>query len=71
MDNLEFYGKVNLLKGGIVSSDSLPRQPQVCGGDSDAGIRVRTGGVLRARADRLQGILNGVDYEPWTPPLTN
>lgn len=31
--------------------------------------RVKTGcrGLLRARADRLVGILNGVDYDIWNP----
>ncbi len=68
IDALEFYGKVNLLKGGIIFSDFIStvsrkyaeeiQTPEFgCGLD----------GVLRTRADRLQGILNGVDYDAWNP----
>ncbi len=65
---MEFYGQLNLLKTGLVFADALstvsPRyadeikQPtNGCGLD----------GVLRARAESLVGITNGVDYETWDP----
>ena len=65
---LEFYGKVNLLKGGILFSDALStvskgyakevQTPEHGFGLDD---------LLRARADSLTGIVNGVDYTEWSP----
>jgi starch synthase len=68
MDCLEFYGKVNLLKGGIVFSDfittvSRKYAEEIQTPEFGYGLE----GVLRTRADRLQGIVNGVDYEAWDP----
>jgi starch synthase len=68
MDFLEYYGKINLLKGGIVFSDFITtvsrryaeeiQTPQFgCGME----------GVFRSRRDCLRGILNGVDYDLWNP----
>ena len=68
MDTLEFYGKVNFLKGGLIFADYLTtvsrryakeiQTPEFGGGLE---------GVIRNRADRLVGILNGVDYGAWSP----
>jgi starch synthase len=68
MDGLEFYGSVNLLKGGILYSDfvstvSRKYAEEIQTPEYGCGLE----GVLRARADSLQGILNGVDYEAWDP----
>ncbi|HET7841102.1 MAG TPA: glycogen synthase, partial [Terriglobia bacterium] len=68
MDNLEFYGKVNLLKGGIIFSDfvttvSHKYAEEIQTPEYGCGLE----GVLKSHADRLQGILNGVDYEDWSP----
>lgn len=65
---LEFYGKVNFLKGAIVHADKLTtvsgqyareiQSPEFgCGLD----------GVLALRTKDLSGILNGVDYSVWSP----
>jgi starch synthase len=67
-DGLEFFGDMNLLKGGIASADMLStvskryaaeiQTPEYgCGLD----------GLLRRRASVLTGILNGVDYSEWNP----
>ncbi len=65
---LEFYDTVNFMKAGITSADALttvsPRYAQE--------IQTREFGcmledVIRARADRLTGILNGIDDEEWDP----
>ncbi len=68
VNGLEFYGKVNLLKGGLLFADALTtvsptyareiQQP-----DQGAGLD----GVLRLRSNRLVGILNGLDQEIWNP----
>ena len=67
-DQLEFYGKLNLMKGGLVFSDMLStvsktysteiQTPEFgCGLD----------GVLALRRQDLFGILNGLDYDVWNP----
>ncbi|MBI2930026.1 MAG: glycogen synthase GlgA [Planctomycetes bacterium] len=65
---LEFYGKVNLLKGGLVFADAVTTvsptyareiQTPELGGGLD--------GVLRERASSVVGILNGADYSVWDP----
>lgn len=70
MDKLESYGQANPLKGGVVFSDlittvsesyALEIQQQSGGEGLD--------GLMRARADQLYGILNGIDntvYDPGT-----
>ena len=68
MDFLEYYGKVNLLKGGIVFSDfittvSRKYAQEIQTKEFGSGLE----GVFRSRRDRLQGILNGVDYDLWDP----
>ncbi len=68
--DLEFYGKVNLLKGGLVFADRLStvseqyaREIQTL--EFGCGLE----GVLRERAADLTGILNGVDYGAWDPSI--
>jgi starch synthase len=68
MDALEYYGMVNLLKGGIVFSDfittvSRKYAEEIQTPEFGYGLE----GVIRSRADHLQGIVNGVDYEEWDP----
>jgi starch synthase len=68
MDYLEYYGKVNLLKGGIVFSDfvttvSRKYAEEIQTPEFGSGLE----GVFLARRDRLAGILNGVDYSDWDP----
>ncbi len=67
-EGLEFYGSVNLLKGGLVYSDYLTTVSRKYAQE----IQTREfghglDGVARKRADRLVGILNGVDYSAWNP----
>src|SRR5713226_4946041 len=68
VDGLEFYGFVNLLKGGLVYSDYLTTvsrkyAEEIQTPEYGHGLD----GVARSRADRLVGILNGVDYTAWNP----
>ena len=68
MAKLEFYGKVNFLKGAIDSADYLTTVSRKYAQEiqtSEYGFGLE--GVLRARAATLAGILNGVDYAEWNP----
>lgn len=68
IDDLEFYGKVNYLKGGIlystaVSTVSRRYSQEIQTPEFGYGLD----GLLRKRQSRLFGILNGVDYADWNP----
>jgi starch synthase len=68
MDKLEFYDKVNFLKGGIVYSDYVItvsktyaeeiQTPEYAFGLAD---------TVRKKRGYLAGIVNGVDYGEWDP----
>jgi starch synthase len=65
---IEFYGKVNFLKAGLVYSDlvntvSRKYSEEIQTEEFGCGLE----GVLRARARDLYGILNGIDYDEWHP----
>jgi starch synthase len=68
IDKLEFYGKVNLLKGALVFSDFITTVSRKYSQEiqtSEYGFGLE--GVLRARSGTVSGILNGVDYKEWSP----
>jgi starch synthase len=68
IDKLEFWGKVNFLKGALVFSDYLTTVSRKYAQEiqtSEYGFGLE--GVLRGRAGSLAGILNGVDYSEWSP----
>jgi starch synthase len=68
IDKLEFYGKVNFLKGALVCSDfvtTVSRKYSQEIQSSEYGFGLE--GVLRARSATVAGILNGVDYDEWNP----
>lgn len=65
---VEFYGRLNLLKGGILFADALTtvseryaREIQTL--EQGSGLDA----VVRENAQKLTGILNGADYEIWNP----
>jgi starch synthase len=65
---LEFYGKINFLKGGIVFSDVLNTVSETYAKEiqtKEFGFGLE--GVLYEERESLYGILNGVDYEIWSP----
>ena len=65
---LEFFGEVNLLKGGLVYSDYLTTvSPRYAQEIQTPEYGYGLDGVIRNRADRMVGILNGVDYSAWNP----
>lgn len=65
---LEFWGKINLLKGGLVFADVLSTVSETYAKEIQAEeFGAGLDGVLRDRRDDLFGILNGVDYRTWDP----
>jgi starch synthase len=67
-DYLEFYGKINYLKGGIVCADAITTvSPTYAREIQTAEFGYGLDGVLVARRAALSGILNGVDYSEWSP----
>ena len=68
MSKMEFFGQVNFLKGALVYSDfvtTVSRRYSQEIQTSEYGFGLE--GVLRARAATVTGILNGVDYNEWSP----
>lgn len=70
IDKLEFYGKLNFLKGALVFSDfittvSKKYSQEIQTAEYGFGLE----GVLRGRAGTVAGILNGVDYNEWSPQV--
>lgn len=68
VEGLEFYGKLNLLKGAIVFSDYLNTvsptyAKEILTPEFGCGLD----GVLLEKKGRLSGILNGLDYNLWDP----
>jgi len=68
---LEFFNKINLVKGGIVFSDTIttvsPTYAKEIQSDEELGAGLR--GVLKERTKDLVGILNGIDYAEWSPEV--
>ncbi len=66
----EYFGRMNLLKGGIVFADVLNTVSKTYAKE----IQTRDGGVgleevLRSRSGDLDGIVNGIDYSVWDPSV--
>ena len=65
---MEFHGQLNLLKTGIAFTDSIntvsPTYAQeIQTAEQGCGLE----SALRHRADRLSGIINGIDGSDWNP----
>lgn len=68
MASLEYYGSINLLKGGIVFADLLTTVSPTYSLEvqtSEYGFGLE--GVLSERKADLCGIVNGIDTEVWNP----
>jgi starch synthase len=67
-EQLEFYGKLNFLKAGIVFSDAITTvSPTYAREIQTPYYGCGLEGVLAQRRERLTGIVNGVDYAVWNP----
>jgi starch synthase len=68
MSKMEFFGQVNFLKGALVHSDFITTVSKKYSQEiqtTEYGFGLE--GVLRGRAATVAGILNGVDYDEWSP----
>lgn len=65
---VEYFGRLNLLKGGIVFADKITTvseryRREILTPEGGCGLDI----VLREHAHRLIAILNGADYQRWNP----
>ena len=68
MSKMEFFGQVNFLKGALTYADfittvSRKYSQEIQTAEYGFGLE----GVLRGRSSTVTGILNGVDYDEWSP----
>lgn len=66
---LEFWGRMNLLKGAIVLADGVSTvSPSYAAEIShDPELSFGLDGVLRGKGSNFVGITNGADYDEWDP----
>jgi starch synthase len=68
LDGVEYFGGVGYLKAGLRLSDRITTvsptyAAEICTPEGGMGLD----GLIRGRADRLAGILNGIDVTTWDP----
>lgn len=66
--NIEFYGAVNFMKGGIVYADAITTVSNTYAREIQYEyFGEKLDGLLRDRAQSLTGIVNGIDYDVYNP----
>ncbi len=67
-DKLEAYGNANYLKGGIVYSDFVTTVSDTYANEIKTPFYGEgLDGLINARSNSLEGIVNGIDYEEYNP----
>lgn len=67
-EGVEFYGKINFLKAGLISADILTTvSPAYAKEILTPEYGYGLDGVLRKRSSDLYGVINGIDTEYWNP----
>ena len=67
-DKLEAYGDANYLKGGIVYADYVTTVSETYAKEIQTPFYgEKLDGLMRARANNLSGIVNGIDYSEYNP----
>ncbi len=71
-DTLEFYGKFNFMKSGIIYSEAVNTVSksyarEILTQEFGCGLE----GLFAVNRDKLYGILNGADYSIWNPATDN
>lgn len=69
-EEIEEFDGINLLKGGIVHADAINAvskkyAQEICTADFGFGLE----NLINEKESKLFGILNGVDYEEWSPAV--
>ncbi|MEW6620442.1 MAG: glycogen synthase GlgA [bacterium] len=69
-DRLEFWDKLNILKGALIDADMLSTvskgyAQEIMTTEYGCGLE----GVLIERKDNLYGVVNGLDYQEWDPTM--
>lgn len=68
IDGVEYYGAIGFLKAGIAFADRITTvSPTYAAEIASPGGGMGLDGLLAARRDRLDGILNGIDFAVWDP----
>jgi starch synthase len=68
IERLEYYGRVNLMKGAILSADVVNTVSETyCREIQTAELGCGLDGVLQKRRAELHGVINGIDYVEWDP----
>jgi len=68
IDGVEYYGGVGFLKAGLEAADAITTVSptyahEILSGEFGMGLE----GLIAARADRVTGIVNGIDPAVWNP----
>lgn len=67
-DYLEFYDKINFLKGGVTFADGVSTVSPTYASEIETpeyGFGLE--GIFKSREKEITGILNGIDYRVWNP----
>ncbi|MEY2880681.1 MAG: hypothetical protein RLZZ15_3061 [Verrucomicrobiota bacterium] len=68
IDGIEYYGQINLMKGGILFADRVTTvSPRYAREIQTPEFGCGLDGVAQTRAEDLVGLLNGVDTAIWNP----
>ncbi|MCS6780100.1 MAG: glycogen synthase GlgA [Geminicoccaceae bacterium] len=68
IDGVEYYGAIGFLKAGIAYADRITTvSPTYAREIRTPALGMGLDGLLRHRADRLVGIVNGIDERLWDP----
>lgn len=67
-EHLEFHGRINFMKAGIVHADALTTvSPTYAREIQTVYYGCGLQGVLLSRSNKLSGIVNGIDADEWNP----
>ena len=70
LEELEYYDRVNFLKAGIAESDLVTTvSPSYAEEIKTEAYGRGLHTFLRNHESKTSGILNGLDYKEWNPPL--
>ena len=68
IEGVEYWGQLSMLKAGLQFADAITTvSPTYAREIQEPELGFGLDGVLRARADRLHGLINGIDTAVWNP----